>query len=72
MSLKTLFNIHFKKVWIGFFVSSAIFILVTAAYIKLQEKMEQVEPFTQPFIETMFNQLEYVLTIIANQGMLKQ
>jgi len=38
----------------------------------LQEKIEQVESPSQTIRKTMITQFEYVLTIIANQGLLKE
>ena len=53
-------------------MSTAIFILASGFYIKLQEKIEQVESPSQTIRKTMITQFEYVLTIIANQGLLKE
>ena len=53
-------------------MSTAIFILASGFYIKFQEKIEQVESPSQTIRKTMITQFEYVLTIIANQGLLKE
>ena len=56
--------------WIGFFGSTIFFILITAAIIKIQEKVEKHKSYSKSLGETIYLQFEYVLTIIAIQGKL--
>ncbi len=56
------------KVWIGFLLSTTCFILITTAIIKIQERSENKEDNPKSIRETIYLQLEYVLSIIAGQG----
>lgn len=55
-----------KRSYGRFLGSTAVFILVTTAFIKYLERGSE-EP-TESIGETIYLQLEYVLTIIASQG----
>ncbi len=59
----------FQKVWLGFLGTTTVFILVTTAFIKIQEKMFQESDENSKTVgETIYNQLAYVQTIIFSQG----
>ena len=58
-----------QKVWIGFLGTTTVFILVTTAFIKIQEKMYQTSDDNSKTVgETIYSQLAYVQTIIFSQG----
>jgi len=53
---------------VGFLLSTTCFILITTAIIKIQERSENKEGNPKSIRETIYLQLEYVLSIIAGQG----
>jgi len=56
--------------WIAFFGSTAIFILLTTAFVKIQEKYD---PLTgghknKSIAETIYYHCEFIIRIITGQG----
>lgn len=56
----------FDLVWIGFIISTVVFILITTVFIKLNARRDNSDQMSTR--ETTYRQLEYVLTIVASQG----
>ena len=56
----------FYLVWIGFIISTVVFILITTVFIKLNARRDNSDQMSTG--ETIYRQLEYVLTIVASQG----
>ncbi len=60
------FLFSFKQV--GFFGTTLLFVLITTAFIKIQERVEKNKGYSKTLGETIYFQFEYVLTIIAIHG----
>jgi len=66
---KLFIRIFLVQLWVAFFGSTAIFILLTTAFVKIQEKYDPIVGHTNKSIgETIYHQFEFVLRIISSQG----
>ncbi len=58
------------QLWVAFFGSSAIFIILTTALVKIQEKYDPINDrnINKSIGETIYIHFEFVLRTIASQG----
>ncbi len=63
------YYIWYTQLWISFISCTALFILTTTAFVKIQERYDPVDNRPHKSIgEAVYHQFEYVIRIITAQG----